>query len=309
MRSVRSTLVLLATLALLPAPVLAQSEPPAAAELLQQARAREAALDFQGALGLVRKALARGGAAADLTWQLYAAQGELSSVVGLAEEATMAFSRALNLHPTFDLPPDASPRMVGPYQQAKAALAGARLLGVPSSERLANGRVQTRLRIEGDVLQLVAGARLLPRGGQPLELTRTDTLLAYWACDRDPCAYTLSVFDARGNELLAIGTQSAPLLLVELAVPAPVVITDDRPWYRRGWPYLVAATVSAAAGTVFAIRCAQVEGAFKAARDDAATHTYPQVTALDAERRGYWGGALASFVLALGFGALSVIWW
>ncbi|MBK7862445.1 MAG: hypothetical protein IPJ65_28315 [Archangiaceae bacterium] len=273
-------------------------------ELLAQARAKEAALDYQGALAVVRKAVTQGGAGAELTWQLYAAQGELAAVVGLTEESTTAFSRALNLHPTFELPPDASPRMSAPYKTARNTLGGERLTAVPSSKRLEQNRVETQLRVGGDVLQLVAAARVTPQGREPVLFTRTDTWLAYWVCDVEPCAHTVSLYDARGNVLLEVGGGNAPLLVL---APAPAAV--GKPWFRMGWPYAVAGAVTAATGTVLAIRCAQTDAAFRTARDNPESHSYPQVVGLDRERWGYWGSALAAFAVTAALATVTVIFW
>ncbi len=296
-----------AVLALGPASAAQAEDVEEPASLLARARQAEAKIDYNGALSLVRKALAQGGANSTLTWKLYVAEAEFESAVGLQEDATRAFARALVLNPTVELPPDSSPRLLSPFRKAREQVGQNRLAAVPSSERLEHQQVRTRVRVDGDVLQLVAAARLTPIPGTSMPLARSDVFEGYWGCTKEPCAHYVTLLDARGNELVGVGSAEAPLMV--LAAPAPIMVVDDRPWFRRGWPYLIAGAALAAGATYFATHCAQTDAAFRAARDNPDQNTYAKVRALDGERWSSYVAAVSGFGLAAGAGALGVVWW
>ncbi|MBK7863791.1 MAG: hypothetical protein IPJ65_35335 [Archangiaceae bacterium] len=269
----------------------------------QQAVKAAKALEYDRALALTVEAFSLGEATASLTRALLALQAEMAIAVDLPETAVTAYARLLELEPAWQRPVDASPRTAEPFRQAAKKVAGARLTAVPTSTRTADGQAYTRVRIEGDVLNLVHGGRV-ETAGPSTPLTRTDVLEARWRCTQPACEYTVSLTDSQGNELLRLGDDGAPL-----AVPAALPTGDTRPLLRRGWPYVALAGALAIVGTVLAVRTAQLDAEFRIARDTPGQYTYFQVSALDAQRRGWYAGAVTGFSLTVLAAALGAWWW
>jgi hypothetical protein len=297
-------------MAVLTAVVLAAIPIPAQSKsALRFAEARKAALnlEYDRALSLAHAALEQGDADAALTFRLFVFQAEMSMAVDLEDSAVAAFARALELEPNFELDLEASPRLERPFKKAKARMQGVRLSAVPTSIRAPNGTVSTQVRLVGDTLQLVVGATLQPFSGAPVPLTRTDGFEGRWSCERAPCPHLLSFKDNRGNELLRVGSQESPLFVRE--PEGPKIQEDRRPWYRRGWPYLIASGVFAAAGTVMAVRTAQADADFRNARDNPGQFMLEEVQAKDGQRHALYAVTATFFGLSLGSGVISWLWW
>lgn len=297
-------IVALVALALTAAPVQPEGK---SALRFEEARKAARSLEYDRALTLAYAALEQGDADAPLTFRLFLFQAEMASAVDLEDSAVTAYARALELDPTFELPLDASPRLARPFMKAKARMRGERLGAIPSSLRNPDGTVHTQVRLVGDTLQLVVGAKLQPLQGSAVVLARTDGFEGRWRCVSSPCAHTLSLMDNQGNELLRVGSSASPLFARE--PEGPKVVEDTRPWFRRGWPYLIATGVLLTAGSVTAVRTAQTDADFRNARDNPGQYTLAQVQAVDNQRRALYAVSATLFGLSLGTGSLSLLWW
>ncbi len=295
-------IALLAAVALAATPL-----PSRSAQRFAEARKAALSLEYDRALTLTHAALEQGDADAALTFRLFVFQAEMAMAVGLEDSAASAFARALELEPTYELPLDASPRLARPFKTAKGRIQGARLSATPSSLRAPDGAVHTQVRVVGDTLQLVVGARLQPLDGSPVQLARTEGFEGRWRCPASPCPHTLSLTDNQGNELLAVGTRESPLFARD--PEGPKVVKDLRPWYRRGWPYLIATGAFAAAGAAMAVKTAQTDADFRNARDNPNQHMLAEVQGLDAQRRAFYATGATLFGCSLVTGGLSLLWW
>jgi tetratricopeptide (TPR) repeat protein len=117
---------------------------------LADARAKQAQLDYAGALRIVDQALARGGADATQYVELHLLAGELSAGLERTAEAEAHFARALALRPDARLPAGTSPKIQAPFD---AALAKTKKLEITVSAD--HGLV--RLTPSADPLGLVSG--------------------------------------------------------------------------------------------------------------------------------------------------------
>ena len=278
----------------------------AAARLARAERAAKA-LEYDRALALAQESLEQGDADPALLKRIFLFQAEMAVAVDLEDTAVAAYARALELDPGLELRPDASPRFVKPFRLARARVGSTRLVAVPTSAFVEPGRIHTELRLRGDGLGMVVGARVQPLEGEAAALSRTDGFEGHWACASVPCPHVISLLDARGNELLRIGSAEAPLLV--LAPPRPPALVDTRPVHARGWPYAVLGGLLAGTGTVFAIRTAQTDADFRNARDNPGTHTLAQVSRLDGQRQQLYTVSAITVGLALGGGAVAAILW
>ncbi len=192
-----------------------------APSLFASARQQADRLDFQEAVRLARAALKAGDAGPEDVWQLHAFLGEKLAALGENEAAAKAFGCALELHPKFSLPPDASPRLKAPFQSAQQRLGARRLSTHVRTLIDSPGAVQTRLSVEDDAQGLVSGARIYIRRADrlsPQGLERAPSgFQTVWQCGEPAgCHYYLALLDSDGNEALHVGSAVAPLSVANL---------------------------------------------------------------------------------------------
>lgn len=267
----------------------------AASLKLADARASAQRLELERALALGREALRAGDASASETWQIHALLGETAAAMGLREAAVESFTRALLLFPAYELAPNPSPKLSDPFQEARAAVRGKRLIAVPTAQLNSSGEVRAVVQIEGDELALVAGGRLYA-GEQdrflPHDLARTDALRGRYTCAQRPCRYFVALLDAFGNELVLAGSETAPLFADDLssrAAPQVPVHTESaasemRAFYQRPSTYFIAAAVLAAAGGGFALKLQADQAAMVRIESQRERHFYSELVRADAAR-------------------------
>ncbi len=286
---------------------------------LGEARAAAKRLELEHALQLARAGLEAGDATPDEAWTLHALLGELSAAMGFREAAVEAFSRALLLNPGYELPPEASPKLLVPYQEARTLIGGGRLSIVPKAVTGEDRRVRLTVRIEGDLLHLVNGGRAYTgEPGQvrflPVPLARTDVLEGQWRCEVGPCPFFVALTDRQGNELLRSGSAKAPLYAEEppwkpvavLPEPAP---SAERQWYARPGPYLAAAAGLSVVGSYFAYRFNDDQQRLLTVNDNRADFPYAEAQALDAARRRDQVAMFVSFGAAAAAGVTAIVLW
>jgi hypothetical protein len=107
----------------------------------------EAALDYEQALAVVTRILDRGTATDPaVVAELHFHAGRLAAGLDRADEARRHFAIALELNPTFTLPPGTSPKLLGPFEDARATTVKLR----------AHATAEGMVVVDADALALVA---------------------------------------------------------------------------------------------------------------------------------------------------------
>ena len=262
----------------------ARAAPSRSARMLAEAQANEARFFYQRAQALAHSALAAGDASSDLTWQIHACLAENAAAMGFSGPATLAFERVFELHPSFELDPDSSPRLAEPALIARRTLAGRRLSAEPTSLRVGSA-VTTTVKVEGDVANLVESGRLYylrKEGRHRIDLSNAHPLTGTWSCPDPACPHFLALVDVHGNELITVGSAQAPLLVkTEITLEPPVRGTEAarfvepaRAWFRRPVPYVITAAVLAGTGAFFATRVSQDQSRAQAVLSSPGSHYY-----------------------------------
>ncbi|MBX7102420.1 MAG: hypothetical protein K1X89_32180, partial [Myxococcaceae bacterium] len=239
----------------------------AAADPVRDAERALENLEYARAAELSLAALKQGQAAPAQVQRLWAARAQALAAQGFADDARVAFERTLSLLPTFEISPDASPKLSEPFRAARERLQGQRL-GATSRAQVQDARVSLTVTVLADVAGLVAAGEVEVEGAPAQALARQGAQLSGLLRCQAPCPHRVVLRDDFGNRLLEIGTAAAPLL-VDGVAPAPVVsappaAVDERAlepagpsFFARPLPWAVAAGAFAAVATVFAVRTAQ----------------------------------------------------
>ncbi|MDB4964189.1 MAG: hypothetical protein JWP01_4188 [Myxococcales bacterium] len=127
--------------------------PAHADDSLAEARQREAALDYQGALTIVEGALAAGGADPGRLAELHLFAGRLAAGLDRADRAEGHFARVLALRPELRLPEGTSPKLTAPFEAARAR-------SIPLRLSVTSTRGLVTLHLDADALGLVAGVQV-----------------------------------------------------------------------------------------------------------------------------------------------------
>ena len=270
-------------------------------------RAREFLRDlrFEDAVQAASTGLAQGHATEEETAQLEFVLGQASAVLGRDADARLHFGRALELVPALELPPGSSPKLVAPFQAARAALEGPLRITVQGLP-LDGQRAQIQVAVQGDVFHFVARGVVTHASGDT-PLARTEPQQATIPCPAWPCPYAVTLTDVPGNTLLRAGSQDAPLLVLSLAA-APTAERVE-PWYRHPAPWLIAAGVLAAATGVLAWQTVEADHRVQTSLAEPSRVTLAEVQAVARGRDGLYAGTWASGVLAVGATAVGIIVW
>lgn len=279
----------------------------ARATALDQARDALQALRFEDAVQTAAAGLARGGASAEETAQLEFVLGQASAVLGRDADARLHFGRALELLPALELPPGSSPKLVAPFQAARAGLEGPLRITVQGTA-LDASRAQIQVSVQGDVFHFVArGVVTHPGGDTPL--ARTEPPQATISCAAWPCPYSVTLSDLPGNTLLRAGSTEAPLLVLSQQLAATPEVTAGEPWYRQPTPWLIAAGVLAAASGVLAWQTVEADHRLQGSLAQPSQLTYAEAQAMGRARDALYGGTWAAGGLAVASAAVGVIVW
>ena len=281
----------------------AAAEPKTAAQLLRQADQAADEFEFAKGLDLARRALEAGTAGPELVWHVHQSLAQMAASAGYADAAVDSFTRALELHPTLELPAHASPRLTGPFQKARERNSGARLRARAQSSRGFDGSVTTRVDVQDDHEHLVEGGRLFLREGAQLrsvKLAWAEGLNVAWPCPTETCQYYVALVDAYGNELLWLGSPTELLSTEAVAakIPPPVaawvrttptattVALKPLPGgFRRAWPWMAAGVVVAGVAGYFAVRTVGEDSRFKSTLQNRGTARFQEAQHLDAARQ------------------------
>src|SRR5580693_93728 len=117
---------------------------------IDEATRLQGTLDYDGALAVLDRALAAGGASVDDYAARQLLAGELAAGLDRADAARDHYARALAVHPDARLPEGTSPKLVLPFEAARVRGAALRVHAVRDGGEVA-------LVVDADALALVAG--------------------------------------------------------------------------------------------------------------------------------------------------------
>ncbi|MBK7862433.1 MAG: hypothetical protein IPJ65_28250 [Archangiaceae bacterium] len=277
-----------------------------ATERLTKARAAAAEVQYQAALRLAAQAMEAGDASVEEVWQLHVLEAELWAATGDAAAATRAFAAALALHPDYRPAADVSPRILEPYERARADFKGP-LAASTAQRRVDDARVSLTVRVVHDALGLVQIVRLGSVAAQRSSTDR-DAYSGEVAC-AGSCTLNVALVDEWGNTLhgevvtLEVGVAAAPAQAVAPEVAARA------PFYRRPGLYLaIAAVASLAAGAYFGAHAFSEQQRLVALNADRGSGFYADALGLEASRKTsyaiMWVGLGVGVLAGVGAGLL-----
>ena len=266
--------------------------PGATRDPLDEARALEATLDYERALVIVDREIARGAARLDRLVLLELLAGRLAAGIDHPDVAQAHFARSLALAPATRLPDGTSPKLTAPFDAARAAtppLAIAYAGTHPVDART----VAYAVTVGPDPAHVFGGLR----AGDVVTHERELDLPASTAGR----AFTLEVIDEHGNEIAAIPIAAAEVVRhVDLATSPPRSLT------RAWWPWAIAAGGVLAFGGVAAWR-------FEDAQDEwnrleaAGGHSYSELAEVESRGRAWGIAADVGFGVAAAAAVTSIV--
>ncbi|HVY31568.1 MAG TPA: hypothetical protein VHB79_33765 [Polyangiaceae bacterium] len=245
------------------APALAQTN-----ERVTEAQKAYADVDYAGTRRLAKTAIERGGNDRAATGQLYLLWAMAAAALDQNDEARSAFSAALAVNPELKLDKSVSPKIRGPYLEARGALSTA---DGKAPLELAMHQHRQELEIElRDALGLATSLTLSIRAreGQPYE--RRKLAAGHSRRVQVPAENELQAFvqalDGYGNVVSELGSAEDPerLVLVSSERPVSTTIGPERGVNRT--PYFV----SAGAMAVLGLASGGIATAMYLKREDAA---------------------------------------
>lgn len=272
----------------------------AADQALRAAQDAADHFDFPRAEAAAREGLASGTALPDTAWRLYAVLAESAASMGKADAAVEAFVRALELHPALDIPPDASPKLWGPFQRALRAASGQSLQLVTHATRTGS-TARVHVEVRGDpgrlVDRLVLCLEDAAGGFTRLPLARSAAFESDVQCGTERCRHYVVAADGFGNELAWSGSPQQPL-----------EIAESRGWARRHVFQLVGAGLALGVGAAFAVTWLAADLQLAHIRGDMGSYTFAEARAADQARtRGYAGFLISLGVTGLVLGS-TLLW-
>lgn len=252
---------------------------------LAQARRLEASLEYEKALAIVDRVIARGGADPAHVVELHMFAGRLAAGLDRAALAEDHFARVLALVPTATLPAGTSPKLTAPFEAARVR---ARPLVV--SPTVAHGLVT--LEAELDSLGLVHGIAVhVVEHGVHRDIVERNALRV--VVPETATIVEISALDSDGNRVWVGPPPHAPEP-PPTTITAPVVVHHGTPFYARWSTYAIAGGVVLAGAGVCAWRLDVAQTDFDELKQG--PHDYSKLTEV-ATRGDRW--ALAANI---GFG-------
>jgi len=246
---------------------------------LVEVEAAYAEVDFERTRSLAREVLARGSSDPAETLSLYTLLGMSAAALGEDDEARSAFRVAIALDPAGRIDKNLSPKIRGPYLEARGAL-GTQGELKPLSGRLRRDGKLVRFEIDdpGSVARkLEFGFRNAAGTFQTLELPLERQGIVPGNPGRGELEYALTLRDQFGNVLFRRGSEASPETLAA-ALPSAAVANTQLPASSDPFsppvigervnqtPYYVLAGALAAGG----LAAASVGAYFHVQREDAA---------------------------------------
>ncbi len=255
-----------------------------AATMIARARSEIEALRYDVAQATLTQAIDAGGADRDQLIMLYRLSGEVAGALDQTKAAEGAFTRALVLDPSLQLDAGVSPKLSEPFARARQA---AKRRGALAARDSRAGD-QLIVEITNDPLKMVARARayLAPESGVADTRILDGTRRWQLALPAAVRSWSLSLLDARGNQLLVLRGTVEPVV-----VPVPQPPPVDRPpggggpaWYTRWFTWAGVAVGFAVAGTATGLWANGIEQDLAALNMNSSSHDFTEARAL--ERKG-----------------------
>lgn len=256
--------------------------PVAYADELADARAHEAALDYEKALLLVERVLAAGGGThPDRFVELHLYAGTLAAGMGRTPIAEDHYARALAVKPSATLPEGTSPKLVAPLDAARQRSVPLRLSVIS-----VDGAVS--FLVDSDALGLVRGIELVITDASGARKTLIEKGAMRIAIPNGSTAIEVAALDANGNRVFK-GVPPAQLAVIEPPRPKHSVVEDTRPGLGARWStWAVATGVVLGAGVLSAWRFNVAQNDWNAMRAQPDMHDYSALTAVE-DRGRRWG--------------------
>lgn len=264
--------------------------------LLAEARAAEAALDYDKALGLVERLLATGAAGYPAAFvELELTAGRLSAGLDRAKQAEDHYARALAIDPAATLPAGTSPKLTAPLDAARA-----RTTPLELSVIAVDGAVSVL--VDADALGLVRGIALTITEANGSGRTLVERGATRVAVPEGATPIEVAAIDAHGNVVWK-GVPPEPRIM-----PPPTVTRDDRPGVATRWStWAIATGVVLGAGAFSAWRFNVAQNEWNTLRDQPNMHDFSELTAVE-DRGRRWGlTANIAFGLAAVTGIATVV--
>ena len=213
--------------------------PVAAADpVIDDATRLQTALDYEGALAVLDRALAAGGATADDYAARQLLAGALAAGLDHVDAARDHYARALAVRPDIRLPDGTSPKLVLPFEAVRVHG------GVALRARAVRGHDAIVLAIEADPLKLIAGIAVHAGDASGAEIV--DRHATRVAVPEGMAVGDVAALDAAGNEVW----RGPAATLAQVSFPAAPTSRSA----HLVWPFAVAAGVAVGWGSVSAWR-------------------------------------------------------
>jgi len=247
---------------------------------LAEARRLQAALDYEGALAVVDKAIAHGGADPDRLAELHLLGGELAAGLDHPDVATDHFARLLALKPGVRLPDGTSPKITEPFDAAR----GKNVPPLHVTPTYIHGVVT--IVADADPLHLVRGmeVHIINQLGAADEVSEPSSLRIVLPTG------------ARATEVHALDEYGNRVWLGAISEPPPVPVTVK--WYDNWKTYAIAGIVATAFGLYAWQKLSNDQDAWDALREDDGQHDFTELDKLRANGDKWALAANISFGLA-----------
>jgi hypothetical protein len=243
----------------------------------------ESALDYEGALQVIERELARGGSNRDRVVNLHMFAGKFAAGLDRTAAAEDHFARVLALSPTASFAPGTSPKITNPFDASRART---KRLVVTWRREGNTAYVDAR----DDVNAIVTGVSVTFAGSAGEASSARNTSGLSVSVPAGARITEIAALDRYGNRIWVTP--------VDEREPRPIGGTE-RPLYRR-WTLWAAATVVLATGTgVCAWRFQVAQNEWNAA-NESGTKNFTELQAI--ERRGKRWGLAAN----IGIGTVAV---
>ncbi len=260
----------------------------AADSVVDEATRLQAALDYEGALAVLDRAIAAGGASIDDYAARQLLAGELAAGLDRADAARDHYARALAGQPEVRLPEGTSPKLVLPFEAARVRGAALRV-------HAARDGVAVALVVEADPLALVAGIAVGVADASGAQIVARHAVRV--AVPAGQPLGDVTALDAAGNE-----GWRGPAAVLAKPVPGPAAVSRRGIW----WPFAAAAGVAAVTGGISAWQLSVAQSDWNTLRADNGHHDYSQLLAV--QQRGQdWANAANTALVVAGLAAVVTV--
>jgi len=265
--------------------------PGATRDPLDEARALEATLDYERALVIVDREIARGAARPDRLVELELLAGRLAAGIDHPDVAQAHFARALALAPGTRLPDGTSPKLTAPFDAAKVATPALSIAYV-GSNRVDARTIAFVVTVGPDPAHVYAGLRAgdVVAHGLAIQLP----------ADAATRPFTLDAIDEHGNAIAELAVRASPEIPVDRGSSPPA--SHAHAW----WPWAIAAGGALAFAGVASWR-------FEHAQDEwnqleaAGGHGYSELAEVESRGRAWGIAADVGFGVAAAAAVTSIV--